>query len=872
MVRRSVKLAVILAAVLLFIGLVLMISPKEAYAGDYNYPAPENIYIDYDYSRYLHFTSTDQYFLSTAHEFSDAGWDACYVPEDGILYLKNYKGSSIRINDAAGTQLTICLIGNTSTITANGQFGIWGEGVRLIFTTAYSGETFYDPADEPRLVIKQTQDATGVNGGGIVNFWTGSDPEDIIFRRNADVKVDSFSRRHNSGVRTRGYLMVEDSANLRVSTRSDAYEAYTGQHSEAAYAEKGLILTTYGCVDLSAACRSDWYGENNQVYALYMDDGILNIDPSFTFLAMSAVGRNRAVCSQNIPQRDSDYYGYHDFNYDTYAVSARIFYSDDYWNRGNSIDSCIFPDPSFKDLVSRMIDADGDGWVSSSDSQSVTNIYIDDEHADVASLRGIEYLSSITQVTCEHKHLVEADLANNSELETIMLFDNCIESLSVCGCTELTYLDVDNNLLTSLDVASNTSLRTMYCGNLKTYDSFNDISVVDVSCCPELEYLYCRGMSIKALKLGNNDNLKELFCYDYGDSYLEILDLRGVTKINKAFTEYNNYDVESDYVRYHNNEYDSYLGVDQNTRILTSDSDDISFYPVITNCKLNLAGKIGIRIYFRVPDNARTARILFEGNGYDDSNIIAIDLSKTNNPNYNAAQDLFVIDYPRITSREMTMRIKFFIVDDNGYPLNIYYEQEDMFYGGVFIYCAADWANRIIRTAPSTEAVYMAEALLNYGDCAQRYLNNYNLVRPANPRRYLEFISQTVKPEAAYDMVVSGDPEGAGFDYTRLSLEADTAVRLYFNKAVTVTVDGASKKVYNSGSTWLSIIEGISSRNISRMYNIVATSGGKTVTISYSVLSWANDILNNRSSKSGAAVLTAQALYLYNEAAKLYIK
>ena len=32
MVRRSVKLAVILAAVLLFIGLVLMISPKEAYA------------------------------------------------------------------------------------------------------------------------------------------------------------------------------------------------------------------------------------------------------------------------------------------------------------------------------------------------------------------------------------------------------------------------------------------------------------------------------------------------------------------------------------------------------------------------------------------------------------------------------------------------------------------------------------------------------------------------------------------------------------------------------------------------------------------------------------------------------------------------
>ena len=119
-----------------------------------------------------------------------------------------------------------------------------------------------------------------------------------------------------------------------------------------------------------------------------------------------------------------------------------------------------------------------------------------------------------------------------------------------------------------------------------------------------------------------------------------------------------------------------------------------------------------------------------------------------------------------------------------------------------------------------------------------------------------------VAPQAAYDI---------GFDRATLSLEADTTIRLYFNQPVKVYVDGAEKKVYSSGGTYLAMIEGISSRNISKKFLITVCSpdGSQSAEIKYSVLSWANKQMTDGNERSTP---TAKALYLYNQAAKAYIK
>ena len=298
----------------------------------------------------------------------------------------------------------------------------------------------------------------------------------------------------------------------------------------------------------------------------------------------------------------------------------------------------------------------------------------------------------------------------------------------------------------------------------------------------------------------------------------------------------------------------------------------------ITKCKLELAGKISLRIYFRAPESAKTAKIYFEDvdtHYYNSEPAVTMDLSREGNPNYNAEQDLFIITFPKITSREMTRRIWFEVIGDNYEDLPEYYEEGDLFYNafafGCFDFCAADWAAKVLNNeASSDEAVFMAKALLNYGGHAQVYLNNFNPDRPANPNNYLAEEMDALEIDPDNDMVVPDEAYDIGFDRAKLALEADTTIRLYFNKPVKVYVDGAEKTVYKNGSTYLAMIEGISSRNISKKYKITVASedGSESADIYYSVLSWANKQITDGNPNSTP---TAKALYLYNRAALEYL-
>ena len=191
---------------------------------------------------------------------------------------------------------------------------------------------------------------------------------------------------------------------------------------------------------------------------------------------------------------------------------------------------------------------------------------------------------------------------------------------------------------------------------------------------------------------------------------------------------------------------------------------------------MELAGKISIRLYFRAPETAKTAYIYYEDvttHDFPETPSVTLDLSRTGNPNYSASQDLFIMAFPKITSREMTRRIKFVVVDEHesmpvyytttGQCFSSFYEEDP------FTYCAADWANRILNKEDSTDAaVFMAKALLNYGGCAQKYLSNFNPDNPANPENYLANYRDGIlaSQDCQIVLVNGGEIGGAGGEKT----------------------------------------------------------------------------------------------------------
>ena len=292
---------------------------------------------------------------------------------------------------------------------------------------------------------------------------------------------------------------------------------------------------------------------------------------------------------------------------------------------------------------------------------------------------------------------------------------------------------------------------------------------------------------------------------------------------------------------------------------------------VITKAKLDLQSKIGIRLYFQAPHYAQTASITFEGDDipFDESKAVRMSLTRDGNKNYNYKTEEFLMVFPEITAKKMSQHVRLTVYDENGNIIPVYYSDEGTWHYNGFEYSAVDWANRIIRTQPSTAAVNMAKALLNYGGNAQVYLSNYKPESPTNPNNYFASENAAVRPLAAQDASIPAVAYNLGLDQIKLDLAAETSIRIYFNKPVSVQVDGKDATVYNSGNTWLVIIKGITSRLLDHRYVIdVYGADGSAFGMVYSALSWANDKIANG---PAAAQPTARALYLYNQAALEYL-
>ena len=115
-----------------------------------------------------------------------------------------------------------------------------------------------------------------------------------------------------------------------------------------------------------------------------------------------------------------------------------------------------FPDDAFRAYVSEECDTNGDGYLSKSEINAVTEIGV--EGIGITDLTGIEHFTKLTYLNCSDNQILSINISNNAKLEDFNCGDNRLTSLDLSHNTELEYFGCINNPLQTLDVSFNPKL------------------------------------------------------------------------------------------------------------------------------------------------------------------------------------------------------------------------------------------------------------------------------------------------------------------------------------------------------------------------------------------------------------------------------
>ncbi|MBQ8691899.1 MAG: hypothetical protein IJ576_07605, partial [Synergistaceae bacterium] len=144
-----------------------------------------------------------------------------------------------------------------------------------------------------------------------------------------------------------------------------------------------------------------------------------------------------------------------------------------------AINAANFPDALFR-LVVAYLDVNSDGQLSNAEIANCTTLNL--SGGGITTLEGIEYLTSLTYLSCYSNDLTELDVSKNTKLTEL----NCAL----------------NENLTSLKIGGNTNLVTLECWGDK-------ISELDLSGCSSLKSLRAFTNGLKTLKLNGCTSLEE---------------------------------------------------------------------------------------------------------------------------------------------------------------------------------------------------------------------------------------------------------------------------------------------------------------------------------------------------------------------------
>lgn len=118
---------------------------------------------------------------------------------------------------------------------------------------------------------------------------------------------------------------------------------------------------------------------------------------------------------------------------------------------GIMVDENNFPDANFRAYIRKNVDKNGFGRLSPADVEAVTEISCYSK--SIASLKGIEYFTSLIKLSCSNNQLTSLDVSNNPALKELICSGNQLTSLNLGDKPALETLNCCSNQLIALDVS-----------------------------------------------------------------------------------------------------------------------------------------------------------------------------------------------------------------------------------------------------------------------------------------------------------------------------------------------------------------------------------------------------------------------------------
>ncbi len=222
---------------------------------------------------------------------------------------------------------------------------------------------------------------------------------------------------------------------------------------------------------------------------------------------------------------------------------------------GVVLNSTNFPDATFRAYISELTGVEENGTISEDKLLAVKTIDVNTK--SIKSLKGVEFFTALTRLSCIDNQLTSLDVSKNTALTSLGCSTNKLTSIDVSKNTALTNLSCYYNQLTSLDVSKNTALTLLYCfGNqLTSLDVSKNIALTDLWCHGNqltnldvskntaLTYLSCNSNQLTSLDVTKNCALTILYCYRNQLTSLDLTKNTAMEVLDCSFNQLTSLDV-----------------------------------------------------------------------------------------------------------------------------------------------------------------------------------------------------------------------------------------------------------------------------------------------------------------------------------------
>ena len=182
------------------------------------------------------------------------------------------------------------------------------------------------------------------------------------------------------------------------------------------------------------------------------------------------------------------------------------------------------PDDNFEQyLIDQGWDDELDDYVITNKIKNITDLYV--SYRNISDLTGIEDFESLTYLDVSNNKLISLDVNGLTSLQDVYAERNQLAIVNFSGATTLRYVKINDNELTNLDVSTNTNLDNLQAQR-------NQLTSIDVSGATALQNLHISQNQLSSLDVSGLISLRYVYA-DYNQ--LTSIDVSGATALKICF-------------------------------------------------------------------------------------------------------------------------------------------------------------------------------------------------------------------------------------------------------------------------------------------------------------------------------------------------